>query len=349
MKTKKMIPVIVSGLLLLGMVPAQAAPASNDLTNMSLEELADLSLEAAARARSLLHAQLLGQPVHVVETHVTDTNDERFSTSYETGILIPVIVNDSDTEIHDITVRFAGWNAQGEPVTLQSSLSSYTPGCMPSIRLEGAVLAPGETLNSDGTETYRLFPFDLASPVINARSIVVSYTDDQDQVWENPLLETWTKAYLGGYSEEQEIEAEEEPAEEEPADETSDKKEETEEPSEEPAEVPAEAPAEEPAEAPAEAPAEEPAEASAEVPAEAPAETPAASPTDDKAYVDWMYVYNVQAALNELGYNCGTPDGLAGELTYQSMQKYQEEHGLPVTKTITGRLLDSLGIEHPDN
>ena len=313
MKTNKLIPAVVSGLLLFSAIPVQAV-SSDDLQNMTVEELTDISSSAAEQARSLLLAELLEQPVHVVETNVTDTTDERFSTSYETGILLPVILNDSDTEIHDITVCFAAWNEAGEPVTLQSSLSAYAPGCMPSIRLEGAVLAPGETLNAEGTDTYRLFPFDITAPVVNARAIVVSYTDDKEQTWKNPLLDSWTKAYLGAYSEEQEI---------------------TEEPAEEVKEEEAEAPVEEAAE-------------EAGVPVEETAEKPA-SPTDDKAYVDWMYVYNVQAALNELGYNCGTPDGLAGELTYQSMQKYQEEHGLPVTRTITGRLLDSLGIEHPDN
>ena len=313
MKTNKLIPAVVSGLLLFSALPVQAV-SSDDLQNMTVEELTNISSSAAVQARSLLLAELLEQPVHVVETNVTDTTDERFSTSYETGILLPVILNDSDTEIHDITVCFAAWNEAGEPVTLQSSLSAYAPGCMPSIRLEGAVLAPGETLNAEGTDTYRLFPFDITAPVVNARAIVVSYTDDKEQTWKNPLLDSWTKAYLGAYSEEQEI---------------------TEEPAEEVKEEEAEAPVEEAAE-------------EAGVPVEETAEKPA-SPTDDKAYVDWMYVYNVQAALNELGYNCGTPDGLAGELTYQSMQKYQEEHGLPVTRTITGRLLDSLGIEHPDN
>ena len=347
MKTNKLIPAVVSGLLLFSAIPVQAV-SSDDLQNMTVEELTDISSSAAVQARSLLLAELLEQPVHVVETNVTDTTDERFSTSYETGILLPVILNDSDTEIHEITVCFAAWNEAGEPVTLQSSLSAYAPGCMPSIRLEGAVLAPGETLNAEGTDTYRLFPFDITAPVVNARAIVVSYTDDKEQTWKNPLLDSWTKAYLGAYSEEQEIT--EEPAEEVKEEEAEAPVEEAAEEAGVPAEETAEMPAEEtaPAEEAAEAPAEEAAEAPAGEATEETAEKPA-SPTDDKAYVDWMYVYNVQAALNELGYNCGTPDGLAGELTYQSMQKYQEEHGLPVTRTITGRLLDSLGIEHPDS
>ena len=83
---------------------------------------------------------------------------------------------------------------------------------------------------------------------------------------------------------------------------------------------------------------------------EAPAEEPAketASADSEQVFVDWGYVYRVQLALNEAGYDCGKADGFVGEKTFSSMNKYQEEHGLPVTRDITAALLDSLGIEYP--
>ena len=61
-------------------------------------------------------------------------------------------------------------------------------------------------------------------------------------------------------------------------------------------------------------------------------------------YTDTETIQKVQAALNEKGYDCGTPDGIAGSKTYDALNRYQQDNGLPVTNDITDRLLGSLGI-----
>lgn len=63
-----------------------------------------------------------------------------------------------------------------------------------------------------------------------------------------------------------------------------------------------------------------------------------------KTYTDTETVTKVQEALNSAGYDCGTPDGIAGSGTKGQIEKYQADKGLTVTGTITDELLESLGI-----
>ena len=52
----------------------------------------------------------------------------------------------------------------------------------------------------------------------------------------------------------------------------------------------------------------------------------------------------MQEALNAAGYDCGTPDGVAGSGTKAAIEKYQTDKALTVTGTITDELLEALGI-----
>lgn len=56
-------------------------------------------------------------------------------------------------------------------------------------------------------------------------------------------------------------------------------------------------------------------------------------------------IKQVQTKLNELGYDCGAPDGIAGQHTIEAVQKYQAEKGLEVTNEINEELLSSLGMQ----
>ena len=55
-------------------------------------------------------------------------------------------------------------------------------------------------------------------------------------------------------------------------------------------------------------------------------------------------IKKAQAALNEAGYNCGKPDGIAGKGTAAAVTQYQTDKGLNITGTITHELLISLGV-----
>lgn len=63
-----------------------------------------------------------------------------------------------------------------------------------------------------------------------------------------------------------------------------------------------------------------------------------------KTYSDADTVRKVQEALNAAGYDCGTPDGVAGSGTRAAIEKYQTDKALTVTGAITDELLGALGI-----
>ena len=61
-------------------------------------------------------------------------------------------------------------------------------------------------------------------------------------------------------------------------------------------------------------------------------------------YTDKETVKKVQQALNDAGYNCGTPDGAAGKKTVAAITDYQSANGLEPTGVIDDALLISLGL-----
>ena len=61
-------------------------------------------------------------------------------------------------------------------------------------------------------------------------------------------------------------------------------------------------------------------------------------------YTDGATVQIVQTALNAAGYDCGTPDGKAGEKTAAALREYQKSRGINVNGVITDELLEALGV-----
>lgn len=61
-------------------------------------------------------------------------------------------------------------------------------------------------------------------------------------------------------------------------------------------------------------------------------------------YSDSTTIKVVQQALNSAGYNCGTPDGVAGGKTTEAITKYETDKGITVNGVITDELLNSLNI-----
>ncbi|WP_334292873.1 peptidoglycan-binding domain-containing protein [Anaerocolumna aminovalerica] len=53
----------------------------------------------------------------------------------------------------------------------------------------------------------------------------------------------------------------------------------------------------------------------------------------------------VQKKLNELGYDCGTPDGIMGKKTKKALKEYQEDYNLTVDGVIGKEVKKSMGID----
>ena len=71
---------------------------------------------------------------------------------------------------------------------------------------------------------------------------------------------------------------------------------------------------------------------------------PAGAP---ESYTDQATVKAAQVALNALGYDCGTPDGLPGKKTAAAISSAQKDFGLTETGTLTRELLEKLGVAIP--
>lgn len=63
------------------------------------------------------------------------------------------------------------------------------------------------------------------------------------------------------------------------------------------------------------------------------------------ATTDKDTVKRVQQALNDAGYDCGTPDGIAGKKTFAAIDQYCADEGMEPTGTIDDALLEALGLE----
>lgn len=78
-----------------------------------------------------------------------------------------------------------------------------------------------------------------------------------------------------------------------------------------------------------------------------PTSEPTTIPESTKApveYKDATTIRIVQQALNEAGYNCGNPDGVAGSGTASAITQYQTDKGLTVNGLVTDELVQSLGV-----
>ena len=66
-------------------------------------------------------------------------------------------------------------------------------------------------------------------------------------------------------------------------------------------------------------------------------------------YTDKSTVKQVQQALNDVGYNCGTVDGIAGKKTAAAIRQYRADNGLDAGDAIDDQLLAALGLDASDN
>ncbi len=64
----------------------------------------------------------------------------------------------------------------------------------------------------------------------------------------------------------------------------------------------------------------------------------------DYPYANRAMVSEVQSDLAQLGYYRGAIDGILGDQTEDALARYQQNHDLSVTGTLTAATLQSLGL-----
>ena len=62
----------------------------------------------------------------------------------------------------------------------------------------------------------------------------------------------------------------------------------------------------------------------------------------EKVYTDTEIIKTVQGVLNELGYDCGEPDGSAGPRTKAAILQYQKDNSLPENGMVSESLVNAL-------
>ena len=67
---------------------------------------------------------------------------------------------------------------------------------------------------------------------------------------------------------------------------------------------------------------------------------------DDSGYDSNSIVREVQSELANLGYYNGAIDGVQGDATEAGLARYQEDHGLSVTGTVTSATLQAMGLQN---
>lgn len=66
-------------------------------------------------------------------------------------------------------------------------------------------------------------------------------------------------------------------------------------------------------------------------------------------YTDKSVVKSVQQALTDLGYSCGTPDGISGKNTKKAITEFRKAQGLPESDLIDDALLSALGLKEEES
>ena len=64
--------------------------------------------------------------------------------------------------------------------------------------------------------------------------------------------------------------------------------------------------------------------------------------TPEVEITDTETIKQIQELLNSNGYQCGTPDGIAGQNTRNAVIEYKKANGMEATSVISQKLLDSL-------
>ena len=144
-----------------------------------------------------LEAEISRQPVRVLDAEVSGTDDLRFDVSWDSGLILPHIINESEDEIQHINIYFAAWDANNLPVTLQSRHLDYKAGYTPNIILAEVNLVPGALYNKDDADTFQFLPVDRTCNVVKAKAIVAVYTTFDGDKWQNPYINDWLEIYGG--------------------------------------------------------------------------------------------------------------------------------------------------------
>lgn len=121
------------------------------------------------------------------------------------GIMLSTdVLNNTSSAIQDISVAFAAWDADGNPILIRGASSQSTESYIKVIGMSDVVIAAGETWKAEGepddTGNQTVTGYRIASELTNiyhVKAIVVSFTREDGSTWENPCYKEWAATFGG--------------------------------------------------------------------------------------------------------------------------------------------------------
>lgn len=108
------------------------------------------------------------------------------------------IKNNSDTTIKDITIAFAAWDIDGNPIEIKSASGLTEDAFIKEVGMGDVTLAAGEEWHGETDENVSgLRVATEQSNIAYVASIVVSYTTEDGGNWSNPYYTQWRQTYWG--------------------------------------------------------------------------------------------------------------------------------------------------------
>lgn len=162
---------------------------SDSVEQITVEEETEITTDEKVMSASELEAALSTQPVCVISTKYVVQN-EQYKSLYP-DMLNAVIKNNSGSEVKNAVVAFVAWDSNNLPVKIQGQYDYEGGTYVKQCNYNDANMIDGATFGENGG--YSLSA--QGAKIATFKAIVVSYTDFDGQVWENPLYNDWCELY----------------------------------------------------------------------------------------------------------------------------------------------------------
>lgn len=118
-------------------------------------------------------------------------NPKKQSQSDDTDMLTADITNKTEGTIKCITLAFAAWDSDGKPLMIKSASGATEDSYIKEVDMGELSIEAGATWEA----SLGLRVAKEMGDISFVEAIVVSFTDSDDKVWENPLYDSWTLAF----------------------------------------------------------------------------------------------------------------------------------------------------------
>ena len=152
-------------------------------TNEVKEE--DKKEEKKEMSPSELETALNNQPVKITRTEYISQNKQFLQPDF----LSAVFQNDSGVDIKNAVLGYVAWDSNNLPVKIQSQYDFTDGEYFKKVNYSDVNLVNGASYGENGGLSIG------NDNIAKFKAIVVSYTDFDGNIWDNPLLEEFQKLY----------------------------------------------------------------------------------------------------------------------------------------------------------